>query len=91
MRTISDKILKERAYEIVRNRGYHGYQSALASMVYKFFDKKTGSIISVNEQLDEELHKPVIKVYARFKDNVSPEDLAEMESLSSKDKDIYYV
>ena len=41
-------------------------------MVYTFFDKKTGSGISVNEQLAEELHKPVIKkckrrkVYARF-------------------------
>ena len=30
-------------------------------MVYKFFDKKTGTRISVNEQLAEELHKPVIK------------------------------
>ena len=25
-RTISDKILKDRAYEIARNRNYHGYQ-----------------------------------------------------------------
>ena len=30
-------------------------------MVYKFFDKKTGSGINVNEQLAEELHKPVLK------------------------------
>ena len=30
-------------------------------MVYKFFDKKTESRVSVNEQLAEELHKPVIK------------------------------
>ena len=41
-------------------------------MVYKYFDKKTGSEVSVNEQLAKELHKPVIKnfkrtkVYARF-------------------------
>ena len=40
-RTISDKILKDRAYEIARNCGYDGYQRALASMVNKFFDKKT--------------------------------------------------
>ena len=39
-RTISDKILKDRSYDIARNRGYDGYQKALASMVYKFFDKK---------------------------------------------------
>ena len=39
-RTISDKILKVRAYEIARNRGYDGCQGAFASMVYKVFDKK---------------------------------------------------
>ena len=49
------------SYEIARNRGYDGYQGALANKVYKFFDKKTGSGISVNERLTEELHKPVIK------------------------------
>ena len=36
-RTISDKILKNRAYEIARNRDYYGYQRALLSMVYKIF------------------------------------------------------
>ena len=55
-RTISDKILKDRPYEIAGNRGYDGYQRALVSMVYKFFDKKTRSWISANEQLSEELH-----------------------------------
>ena len=65
-------------------------------MVYKFFDKKTGTRISVNEQLAEELHKPVIKkikrrkVYARFKDNIWAADLAEMGSLSSKNKNVKY-
>ena len=69
-RTTSNKILKDRAYEIARNCDYHGYQRALASMVYKFFDKKTGSGVSVNEQLAEELHKPVIKKFKRRKLNV---------------------
>ena len=51
----------------------------------------------VEEQLAEELHKPVIKkfkkrkVYARFKDNIWAADLAEMESLSPKKLDICYV
>ena len=31
--------MKDRAYEIARNHGYDGYKTALASMVYKFFDK----------------------------------------------------
>ena len=48
-RIVSDKILKERAFEITRNSNYDGYQRALASMVYTFFDKKTGSRKSVNE------------------------------------------
>ena len=39
-RTNSDKILKNRAYEIARNRNYDGYQRELASMVYKFFIRK---------------------------------------------------
>ena len=66
-KTISHKILIDRAYEIARNRNYDGYQRALASMVYKFFDKETRVGISVNEQLAEELNKPVIKKFKRRK------------------------
>ena len=74
---------------------YDGYQRALACMVYKFFDKKTG--IRVNEQLAEDLHKLVTKnfgrgkVYARFKDDIWVADLAGMESLSSKNKNVKYL
>ena len=32
-------------------------------MVYKIFDKEAGSRVSVNKQLAEELHKPVIKKF----------------------------
>ena len=64
-RTIPDKVLRDRAYEIARNCGYDGYQRVLASMVYKFFDKKTGSEISANEELAEELHKPVINKFKK--------------------------
>ena len=42
-RTISDKIFKERVYEIARNHKYDSYQRALASMVFKSFDKKSRS------------------------------------------------
>ena len=57
-------------------------------MVCKVFRKKTRSGISVNEQLTEELHKPVIKtfkgrkLYAKFEENIWGGDLAEMGSLS---------
>ena len=41
-RTISDKILRDKDDEIARNCRCDGYQRALASMIYKIFDKKTG-------------------------------------------------
>ena len=69
----------------------------LASMIYKFFDQKTGSGVSINEQLAEELHKPVInkssrrKIYARFQDNIWAVDLSETGSLSSNNKDGKYL
>ena len=75
-RTISDKILRDRAYEITRKRNYDWYQRALANMVYEFLDKKTEPGKSLNEQLAEELHKTVTKkfkrrkIYASFKDNI---------------------
>ena len=40
-RTQSDKVLKDKAFEIASNPKYDGYQRGLASMVYKFFDKKS--------------------------------------------------
>ena len=63
-------------------------------MAYKFFDKKTGF---ENEELAEVLYKPVIKklkrgkIFSRFKDNIWAADLAEMGSLSSKNKNVKYL
>ena len=65
--TISDKIFKDRADEIAINSKHDGYQRGLASMVCNFFNKeatlgatrKAGA--SVNEELAQEFHKPVIK------------------------------
>ena len=48
---IADKILKDKAYEITKSCKYDRNQRALASVVYKFLDKKTGSGVSVNEGL----------------------------------------
>ena len=51
----------------------------------------------VNKILAEELHKPVIKkfnkrkVYSQFKDNICGVDLADMQSLSKKNKGIKYL
>ena len=40
-RTKSDKVLRGKAYYIASNPEYDGYQRGLASMVYKFFNKKS--------------------------------------------------
>ena len=39
-RTASDKILRDKAFDITKNPKWDGYQRGLASMVYTFFDKK---------------------------------------------------
>ena len=48
-KTQSDKVLKDKAFKIASNPNYDRYQKGLASMVYKFFDKKfKGSGISAS-------------------------------------------
>ena len=67
-------------------------------MVYKFFDKKsTGSGIASSSLLADELHKSIInkfnkrKLYSQFKDKIWGVDLADMQSLSRKNKGITYL
>ena len=62
----SDKVLKDKAFKIASNPKYDGYQRGVASMIYKCFDKKPkGSGIKnevkENQQLANELHKPIIR------------------------------
>ena len=71
-RTFADKVLRDKAFNIVKDPKYDGYQRGLASMVYKYFDKKTsGSSIKneniSNKELTEELHKPIIKNFNKKK------------------------
>ena len=40
-RTVADKILRNKAFNIAKDQKYDGYQRGLASMVYNFFDKKS--------------------------------------------------
>ena len=74
-RTAADKGLRDQAFNIAKSPKYDRYQRGLASMVYKFFDKKakgTGvpltnksaiKSIPQNEQLAEELYKPIIRKF----------------------------
>ena len=93
--------MKDKAFKIASDPNCDGYQRRLASMVYKFFDKKSkGSGIVTNEpnyQLANELHKPIIrkfkkrKVYSSLRDNICGVDLADMQSLSKYNKGIKYL
>ena len=61
-RTQSDKILKDKAFKIMSDPKYDGYQRGLELMVYKFFDKKSsgsGIVNETNYQLANELQKPL--------------------------------
>ena len=79
-RTAADKVLRDKAFNIAKNLKYDRYQRELASMVYKFFDKKSaGSGVTtlankstiksmpLNEQLTEELHSPLLKILKKEK------------------------
>ena len=76
------------------------YQRGLASMFYKFFDKKfsgSGVANKPNYQPVNELHRQIIrklkkrKVYSSFRDNIWGVDLADMRSLSKHNKGIMYL
>ena len=74
-RTAADNVLRDRAFNIAKNPKYDGHQRGLASMVYKCFDKKAkgsgatlaNKSIPQNEQLGEELHKPIIRKFKKEK------------------------
>ena len=104
--------MKNKALKIASNPKYNGFERGLASMVYKFFAKKSkgaglkenqGSFLQnsgnllANSQLDNELHKPIIrkfkkrKVYSAFKENIWVVDLADMQLISKHNKGIRYL
>ena len=98
-RTQTDKLLGGKAFKIASNLKYDGYQRALASMVYKFFDKKSSGsgVNEPNYQLANELHKQIfrkfkkIKLYSSFRDNIWGVHLADMQSLSKYNKGTKYL
>ena len=96
-RTASDKILRDKAFNIAKNEKYDGYQRGLAALVYKFFDKKSsgGSIKNENmsdQQSAKELHKSIIRKFKKrklqppFIDNIWGADLADMQLISKFNK-----
>ena len=68
-RTASDKILRNKAFNIAKNPKYDGYQRGLASMVYKCFDKSSagGGIVNNKNNNND------------IKQNRSPLELAALQ------------
>ena len=96
-RTASDKVfLPDKAFNIAKNPKYDGFQRCIAVVAYELFDKTSSgpikSKIMSNQQLAEELRKPIIrknekrKVYSSFKDNIFGADLADMQTISQFNK-----
>ena len=90
-RTATDKVLRDKAFNIAKSPKYDGYQCGPASMVYKFVDKKTSggaAVLASKNELVEELHKPINKkfknrkVHSPFIDNIWGADLADMQLIS---------
>ena len=76
-RTASDKVLRDKTFNIAKNPKYDGYQRGDASMVQNFFDEKfAGSGVNMhanNEHrldLAEELHKPIIRKLKKKKNSL---------------------
>ena len=63
---LTHKALRNKAFEMASNPKYIGYERGLVSMVYKFFDKKSagsGAKSTSNQQVADELHKPIIRKF----------------------------
>ena len=71
-RTALDKVLSNEAFNIAKNLKYDEYQTGLAPMVYRFIDKKASGSganneLKQNDQVVEELHKPIISKFKKEK------------------------
>ena len=83
----TDRVLKDKTFKIASNSRYNGYERGLASMVYKFFDKKSkgSGLKKINNYLMNFINQLLInlkKVYSSYKDNIWCVDLADMQLIS---------
>ena len=52
--TASDKVLRDKTFNIVRNPKYDGYQRGPVSVVYEFLDKKSkGRCVNIPLEFNE--------------------------------------
>ena len=101
-RLASDQVLRDKAFNVVKTPKYNGYQRGLASVVNRFFEKKsldddvTIKLCQINSQpknyanqLLENLKKR--KVFSSFKNNISGADLADIQLIRKFNKEIRFI
>ena len=96
VRTVADKVLRDKASNIAKDSKYDGYKRGLASMDYKFFDKKSATLADkstkgsgVNIKSAPQNQKE--KVHSAFKGNIWGADLADMQLISRYNKGIRFL
>ena len=95
-RTTADKVLRDKAFKIASDPKYDGYQRGLASIIYKFFHKKSSGSSVANNEIKQNIQLAIIrkfkkrKVYSSFRDTIWGVDLADMQLLSKFNKGFRY-
>ena len=89
-RTVCDKTLHDKIFNIAKNPGFEGYERSIALMVYTFFDKKNAgraikNKIMANKELPEQLNKQIfrklkkLKIHSSFIHSIWSVDPADMQ------------
>ena len=95
-RQVADKKLMDGAFQIASDESKNGYERMLASMIYKFFDKKIQMGQGVKEDiLADELHKPIRHNFTRRRVNVyKPNDILAVDlvdMVNNRDEGYRYI
>ena len=94
-RTASDKILRDKAFNVAKSPKYDEYERDLLRLFITFLIKRLQVVLI--KELVEELHKPIInkfekqKVHWSFIDNICGADVADMHSISKFNKGICFL
>ena len=96
-RTVADKVLRDKQFNIAKNSKYDAYQIGFGSTVYRFFDEKTSGEIISNKELVAELHKPIIrkfekrKVHSPFIKKIQAADFADVQLIIKYKKNYIFI
>ena len=91
-RAAAHKVLHDKSFNIAKYPEYDGYQRERASMIYKFFDKKTYGDTIKNENIFNKNYKPIIRTFNKrkaqppFLGNIWGADLGYMQLISKFNK-----